>query len=255
MTIALRQPNNRSNHMAITLSSGEVVLIGGVSKRSSVGYDPGTGRWRTIGPPKLPAAGQATALLTDGRVLVCGGFEAGGVIGTEAVALDPVGERWQVLAPLQGRRAFHSATALADSRILVVGGRAGEGATVLSPDNSLHPGSSRQVGPAERFDPRLGAWVSAGALFTPRASHTATRLSDGRVLVVGGVGQSDRAIADVERYDPQNDTWQIVAPLIQARADHATVLLPDGEVLVIGGIGTLGNTPGQLHVSGGGRRG
>ena len=70
--------------------------------------------------------------------------------------------------------------------------------------------------------------------------HTATLMSDGRVLVVGGaVGaglQSDR----VEIFDPQTDTWYGAMPLEFDRASHTAQLLEDGRVLVAGGGSALG---------------
>jgi hypothetical protein len=37
------------------------------------------------------------------------------------------------------------------------------------------------------FDPVTGRFSYAGRMQTPREGHTATRLSDGRVLMTGGV--------------------------------------------------------------------
>ncbi len=238
LTIALRQPNNRSNHMAVTLSSGEVVLIDGVSKRSSVGYDPGTGRWRTIGPSKLPAAGQVTALLADGRVLVCGGFEAGGVIGAGVTALDPASGNWHDLAPLQDRRAFHSATTLPDRRVLVVGGRARDGATALSPDNNLHPSNSPLVETSTEFyDAQADRWSLGPPLQVGREQHSATLLADGQVLVVGGKGSGPNKVGTAERFDPRLGIWVNAGALFTPRAAHTATRLSDGRVLIVGGVG------------------
>ena len=54
LTTIVQKPDSRSNHLAVTLASGEVVLIGGESKRASVGYDPVMGHWQAIGPPIYP---------------------------------------------------------------------------------------------------------------------------------------------------------------------------------------------------------
>src|SRR5258707_13489045 len=68
-----------------------------------------------------------------------------------------------------------------------------------------------------------------------RDSHTATLLSDGKVLVTGGVDSQGVPIASAEVFDPQSGQWTAVGPLTQALGDHTATLLPNGKVLVAGG--------------------
>lgn len=65
--------------------------------------------------------------------------------------------------------------------------------------------------------------------------HTATRLADGRVLVVGGSQAVDDFVADVDIFDPKTGQTTQVAPLYRPRHGHSATLLPDGRMLVIGG--------------------
>lgn len=86
-----------------------------------------------------------------------------------------------------------------------------------------------------------GRFVAAGSLATARSGHSATRLKDGRVLVVGGRSVDGlRALASVELYEPRARTWSAVASLRTARANHTATLLADGRVLVAGGISLVG---------------
>ena len=62
-----------------------------------------------------------------------------------------------------------------------------------------------------------------------RILHTMTVLSDGRVLVVGGGGNS------TEIYDPSRGIWSKAADTIEDREEHTATLLKDGRVLVVGG--------------------
>ena len=85
------------------------------------------------------------------------------------------------------------------------------------------------------------AWRITGSLQTARYDHTATRLADGRVLVVGGNYLTDSGQtlypSNAELYDPANNVWTAAGTLATARIGHTTTLLPNGKVLVVGGIG------------------
>jgi N-acetylneuraminic acid mutarotase len=69
----------------------------------------------------------------------------------------------------------------------------------------------------------------------PRAYHTATRLPDGRILLVGGSRGPDEFLTEVEIFDPTNNQITLAAPLNTPRHDHSATLLMDGRVLVVGG--------------------
>lgn len=90
---------------------------------------------------------------------------------------------------------------------------------------------------AWRYDSAQKRLVSAGRTKTPRHSHTATLLRDGRVLVVGGTDDSSE-LATTEIYDPKkpaSQAWSAGPSLNRARKDHTATLLADGRVLVAGG--------------------
>jgi hypothetical protein len=67
-----------------------------------------------------------------------------------------------------------------------------------------------------------------------RGGHTATRLSDGRVLVAGGANGTG-ALNESEIYDPVSATFSTAGNMDTARADHSATLLADGRVLIAGG--------------------
>ena len=77
-------------------------------------------------------------------------------------------------------------------------------------------------------------WHKVANMRIARSGHTATRLLDGRVLVVGGVWPGD---ATPEIYAPATDRWSDTSPMaFPDRWGHGAVLLDDGRVLVAGGI-------------------
>ena len=75
------------------------------------------------------------------------------------------------------------------------------------------------------------SWVTTGSLATARASHTATLLPSGKVLVAGGQGSSG-ILSSAELYDPGlgfNASWQ---PLLSRVSPS---ILPDRRVLLASG--------------------
>jgi RHS repeat-associated protein len=66
--------------------------------------------------------------------------------------------------------------------------------------------------------------------------QTATRLPDGRWLLIGGMGP-DGPLARIEIQDPlSTKTMALSCTLGRARAWHSATLLPDGSVMVYGGV-------------------
>ena len=66
-----------------------------------------------------------------------------------------------------------------------------------------------------------------------RETHTATLLSDGRVLVAGG--DDSGAAGSAELYEPTTGKWTPAGSLNVARSYHTATLLPNGKVLVASG--------------------
>jgi hypothetical protein len=83
------------------------------------------------------------------------------------------------------------------------------------------------------YDPDTGNWNATTSLNGPHSLHTATRLKDGKVLIVGGFGGS--ALNGVELYDPDTRTWSATGSLNRPRFGHTATLLENGKVLVAGG--------------------
>ena len=95
----------------------------------------------------------------------------------------------------------------------------------------------------------IATWVSASSseqvqpldnLAVPRTGHTATALSDGRILITGGRDTDGNLVAASEIFDPETQVSTAGATLNTARIDHSATVLADGKVLVAGGTGANG---------------
>ena len=135
---------------------------------------------------------------------------------------------WQSVGPMTTERADHTATLLNDGRVLIAGGFKGIGTSFTVLDS------------AEIFNPVINSFASVSNMTTVRAFHTATLLSNGKVLIVGGVGaDGSTALNTAEIFDPATNTFSPVGNLNSKRFFHTANLLPDNRVLIAGGFDSL----------------
>src|SRR5437016_10199298 len=81
-----------------------------------------------------------------------------------------------------------------------------------------------------------GSFTATGSMTTPRFGHTATLLTNGKVLITGGailIGNSPIPINTAELYDPSTVTFTVAGDMTRAPYGHVATLLPDGRVLII----------------------
>jgi uncharacterized protein (TIGR03382 family) len=168
-------------------------------------------------------AGQISAKLPDGTVMVAGGFEdafPSDILHKTTELYDPApGQfgQWNLVGDMSVARVNAQAVTLKNGKIMAIGGETTDGRTT------------------EIFDPATKTWKVAAPLHHPRRNFTATVIADGRVVVIGGRDEQHLAFADVEVYDPVADAWSPSVPLPAPRIGHAASALASGEVLVTGG--------------------
>lgn len=209
----------RDGAVAVRLPSGKVLVCGGATTNLVEIYDPATGVFTSRQGVYSHGSGASATLLNDGRVLIAGGAGA----ATAAEIYDPVADKLQSTGRLSGARFAHTATLLGDGRVLITGGSIGS-AIPYTPINS-----------SEIFDPASGAFQVTGPLTVPRTGHTAVALSDGRVLVFGGL--TIQLLNSAELFDPKTGKFTATSPMHVGRQYAFGILLPNGKVIVGGGSG------------------
>jgi hypothetical protein len=139
-----------------------------------------------------------------------------------------------VLAPnaMQFARALSASLVDADNNnsagdVLVTGGGAG----TLTAATGLAS--------TERWDFRRMAVTAGPNMTTARALHSAVRLNDGRVLLIGGANQVGTVLSSCEIYDPATNSFTATGSMGTPRILHGASMLADGRVMVAGGTSTL----------------
>lgn len=259
----------RFGHRALRLSSGEVLVAGGItdsipaaipgwasfSVSASVElYDPMQDQW--LGLPWMSLDRAEHAMVTqpgnappDGGALVIGGRDDFGNFLYDAELFD--GQSWQFVPSMFDARAGCSATRLGDDRVLVAGGYndGGGSGSALSLLGGAQLGGDgfAYLCSVEVFDPSAGSgtgdWIGTGSLSTCRGNHTETLLPGDRVMVAGGEDDLD-ALSSVEIWSPITGSWTTVAPMLDARTRHTATRLTNGQVLVVGGHDGFGDLAG-----------
>ena len=151
-----------------------------------------------------------------------------------AVRLGPAGQFRDFNVSFTTERAFPQMLPRADGSWMIVGGGLGALLAQIAERTT------------EIYDPLTNAFRFGPNMTTERSLHTATRLLDGRWLIVGGVNVTNDPQATAEIYDPAADTFAAVAAMTFARMGHSATLLPDGRVLVTGGLNNMNTQPTPL---------
>ena len=232
---------------ATTLANGEILLTGGrdeVRRPTTIPevYSPESNTWRSLLGVSMVGYGfdyPRQWVAPDGRVF---GYSA----AKNMYYIKPEGNgvlQYRGKIPIAGLPGNSTAVMYETGKILQVGGAG------LTPENTGYHnsayvidinGSEPVVTKVE--DPQQPGRILANSVVLP----------DGKVMLVGGSGVSNR-LSEVatrpEIWDPTNQTWSLMAPSSTARLYHSTaLLLKDGRVLVAGGgrPGPLANTNAEI---------
>ena len=126
----------RRSYAAAALPDGRVLVIGGFNGSTSVSsaeiFDPsanaGAGAYTTTALMSASRIDHMATLLSDGRVLIAGGYNGSAVLSSSEI-FDPLGNAgagtFNTTASMSTPRYSHATTLLTDGRVLVLGGHNG----------------------------------------------------------------------------------------------------------------------------------
>jgi hypothetical protein len=194
-TPTAKMPSPRGHHASTLLADGKVLVIGGdndhLNQNSAALYDPATGTWRSTGDSLVARWQPHATLLPNGEVLVAGGN--GGIQSSELY--DPVTGQWRATGLMTSPRREHTLTVLPDGKVLAAGGHL--------EDENYYTGEVTILDTAELYDPATGRWTATARMNSIRASHSATLLGNGNVLVAAGWTNTG-SLSSTELYFPSS---------------------------------------------------
>jgi len=243
LTLSLSgMPKNRLMLFMLSLNAGPtplVSLIGQDPRSLEVGIDlaplwlflnSGSGAFNLTFPTPNSKALQGTLIHLQTMVA-----------GTPAQIVDKISNKIAIMPGASGTSGLLGAK-LAASRALSNTFPIGAASTSASGSDFMMAGGAQGtllsrtgLTSTEIYDFDRMSIKAGPKLTTNRALCTATVLSDGRVLLVGGVDNKGVPIATAEIYDPKQNKFVAAASMASKRAGHGATLLPDGRVMVSGG--------------------
>jgi hypothetical protein len=221
----------RWTHLIFLLPDGRVLVAGGqtiVNVHTPTPlcevFNPLTNAWTSVPSMTKARTGHAGALLLDGRVLVCGGYDQTTSLASTEI-FDPLTDTWSGSGALTEDRGNHTVTRIPSGELIAIGGAKG-----------IINGSTTGLATCERYSPTSGSWMPIPSMSIDRISHSASLLKDGRILVAGGQQYSAGATAvrSCELYNSAL-SWRAGPDLRHERVGHAAMMLSNGRVIACGG--------------------
>lgn len=145
------------------------------------------------------------------------------------IVVDP---GWMTTDSLNTARFEHIAVLLSSGDVLVAGGQTGDPLSIETTTATSEIYSE-------------GVWAASGSMIGDRAIAAAATLSNGNILVTGGLSQvadgAQTILNTSEIYDVTSGTWSNSGRLINARSGHTATAVGDGTVIVAGGYDNSGD--------------
>jgi hypothetical protein len=181
-------------------------------------------------------------LLANGKVLVAGGAveadEFSCIAGKDSAELyDSALGTFASTGTMTNRRYAQTSTLLQNGEVLITGGFSFDSTDCEIADTS--PG----LASSEIYHPSNGSFALTGSMAEERGGHTATLLTNGKVLIAGGDSMFGGDLpffffdgsTTAEVYDPATGLFTPTGSMVTPRVGQTATLLVNGDVLIAGG--------------------
>lgn len=237
-TFSAASPLNipRTNHRSLKLRSGKILVMGGLdsslqSLNNGEIYDPLTDTWTfTSGGSFYRGSDFYMYELSDGRVIVFGELTDDLTQHYPPEIYDPVTDTWTTMNgesyPRIASGLYSSFVPLGNDEFILTGGIHVDMVTA----------EMVMVRKIEIFNAQTNQWRTLDTELEGRALHVATLLSDGRVLLSGGITDimATDYISESMILNPENGETVTLGGVVEA-VNQKAVTLSNGNVVVLGG--------------------
>jgi len=188
-TLTMSMNVARAQHTATLLQSGKVLVTGGRGPGgnaldSAELFDPAAGTFTLTNNMSTARIAHTATQLQNHTVVIAGGTDGVGDAFASAEIFDPAAGTFTPTGSMTIDRFAHTATLLADGTVRVAGG---DKLVLGSCGINCETGFPESLASTEIFNPASGTFSPAADMEIERASHTASLLGSGQVLVTGGV--------------------------------------------------------------------
>ncbi|MDQ1395488.1 MAG: hypothetical protein QOG64_747, partial [Acidimicrobiaceae bacterium] len=129
---------------------------------------------------------------------------------------------WSSGTSMAVARAYFAAATGSDNRVYAFGGNS----TTTAPVDYLATVAVQST---------AGTWSTAAPMSVPRSDLAASRLLDGRIVVLGGVNGTSGIQSAVETYTPSSNSWLADTSLPAPTTDLGAATGRDGKIYAVGG--------------------
>ena len=237
-------------------------------------FDPVSNSFYKAQTLSVPRAGHTANLFSGNNLLIAGGISRYGPVNSAELLDIKTGK--EVLFTMSFTRAFQTAFAFQDNALFLAGGTGSNNQTEFfqpsgfTPSNTItcaayFPSSAfmdttglavlnggldadrQPISQLVIIDPVNRAVLSYHTMPFPRALFSDIVLSDGNILIAGGIINSVFAVSDeAEVFNPRSKLFEKYPLLSTARAGYAAQSLQDGSALLVSGFSNINPLSGPI---------
>ena len=225
---------------SVTVINGRLTTVGGDESNElfSLTGEGSSRRWTKEYPPMPTKRHWTISLCTGATLIVAGGIGDGRKLSTVEV-MNTENHQWSTAADLPQPMYWASATVCGD-RIYMLGGfhkhdthtKSVYTCSVSALLQSCVPSSLEAKLKRTSLSDKASVWRQVADLPVTRSTCESFH---GRLLAIGGRGDSLKATTAVYEYSSTSNSWEVISHMTTGRYGCFTAVLPNNQLMVVGG--------------------